>query len=122
MPREETLTVTSGVVRRDYRVVYRDDSPERAEAVAFFREHAECLFPAMRIPEEVSVMPIQEANEYLRRHPIEQQWSLLRIGRQNPIGDDDLPACGTCRNSTTSRSRPTASPTPGWNTSFTCRQ
>lgn len=90
MPREESLTVTSGGVRRDYRVVYRDDSPERAEAVAFFREHAECLFPAMRIPDEVSGMPIEGANEYLRRHPVEEQWSLLRIGRQNPIGDDDL--------------------------------
>jgi Leucine-rich repeat (LRR) protein len=90
MPREEKLTFTSGGVRREYRVVYQDDSPERAEAVAFFREHAECLFPAMRIPDEVSGMPIREANEYLRRHPIEEQWSLLRIGRQNPISDDDL--------------------------------
>ena len=90
MPREETLSVTTGGVRREYRVVYRDDSPERAEAVAFFREHAECLFPAMRIPDEATGMPIREANVYLRRHPIERQWSLLRIGRQNPIGDDDL--------------------------------
>lgn len=70
--------------------MYRDESPERAEAVAFFREHAECLFPAMGIPDEAAEMPIREANEYLRRHLIEQQWSLLRIGRQNPIGDDDL--------------------------------
>src|SRR4051794_31228031 len=90
MPREETLTVTSGGVRREYRVVYRDDSPERAEAVAFFREHAECLFPAMGVPDEVTGMPSREANEYLRRHPIEERWSLLRIGRQNPIGDGDL--------------------------------
>lgn len=90
MPREETLTVTSGGDRREYRVAYRDDSPERAEAVEFFREKAECLFPAMGIPDAVTGMPIEEANEYLRRHPIEQRWSLLRIGRQNPIGDDDL--------------------------------
>jgi Leucine-rich repeat (LRR) protein len=90
MPREELIEVTSGDVRRDYRVFYQDDSPERAEAVQFFQQHAECLFPTMALPDEVDGMPIEEANAYLRRHPFQEQWSLLRIGRKNVICDDDL--------------------------------
>jgi Leucine-rich repeat (LRR) protein len=90
MPRKETLTVISGGEERIYRVVYQDDSSQRAEAVRFFGEHADRLFPAMGIPEEVTAMPINEANKYLRRNPIQKQWSLLRIGHQNSISDDDL--------------------------------
>jgi hypothetical protein len=32
-------------------------------------------------------MPIEEANTYLRQHPIREQWS---FGRQSSIGDGDL--------------------------------
>jgi hypothetical protein len=98
MPREQQITVAGGTVRREYLVVYRDDPPERAEAVRFFREHAECLFPAIAIPREVERMPIEEANAHLRRHPIQEQWSLLTIGRQSPIRPgcacSTTPSCG----------------------------
>jgi len=84
MPREQTITVTRGSVRREYLVVYRDDPPERAEAVRFFQEHADSLFPSMAIPPEVEEMPIQEANAYLRRHRIQEQWDLLTVAGEDP--------------------------------------
>ncbi|MBA4192546.1 MAG: hypothetical protein C0467_31650 [Planctomycetaceae bacterium] len=90
MPRENQIEVTTGGVRREYHLIYEDDSPERTEAVKFFQEHTECLFPSMNYPEEVANMPIEAANAYLREHPFQEQWSLLRIGHQNPISDDDL--------------------------------
>ncbi|HYT87588.1 MAG TPA: leucine-rich repeat domain-containing protein [Gemmataceae bacterium] len=90
MPREQQITVTRGTVRREYVVVYRDDPPERHEAVQFFQKHADCLFPDMAVPPEVAAMPIKEANAYLRRHPVQERWSLLTIGRQDPIRDADL--------------------------------
>lgn len=90
MPREQPITVTQGGVKREYRVVYRDDPPQRAEAVRFFQEHAACLFPSMAVPVEVEEMPLEEANAYLRRHPLPEEWDLLRIAGENPIHDDDL--------------------------------
>jgi hypothetical protein len=91
MPREQRITVTRGAVSRNYLVTYWDDPPERAEAVHFFRELPDCrLFPEVVIPPEVEEMPIEEANAYLRRHPIQQGWSLLTIGHQSPIEDGDL--------------------------------
>src|SRR6516164_6818703 len=90
MPRETQITVTHGAVWREYTVVFRDDPPERAEAVRFFQEHADSLFPDMSTPPEVNEMPIEEANAYLRRHPIKEQWFQLTIGRKNPVRDEDL--------------------------------
>ncbi len=90
MPREETIKVTRGGVSREYLVVYRDDTPERKEAVEFFQAHADSLFPSMGAPSEVEEMPIEEANAYLRQHPIEERWDLLTIDSENPIQDDDL--------------------------------
>jgi hypothetical protein len=90
MPREERIMVTRGAVRREYLVTYRDDPPERAEAVSFFQKHASSLFPSMAIPAAVKEMPIEEANAHLRRHPIQEQWNLLTITGENPIYDDDL--------------------------------
>src|SRR5262245_23422679 len=90
MPRERAITVTCEGVRREYRVVYQDDPPARQEAVQFFEEHADSLFSSLAIPSEVEEMPIEQANAYLRTHPIQEQWDLLTIGRQSPIHDDDL--------------------------------
>ncbi len=90
MPRERQITVTCGGISREYLVVYQDDPPERKEAVEFFKEHGDRLFPSMAIPSEVEKMPIEKANAYLRRHPIQEQWNLLTIGQQSPIQDGDL--------------------------------
>ena len=90
MPKEQQITVTCGSIKREYLVVYRDDPPERAEAVHFFQEHAASLFPSMEIPLEVEEMPIKDANAYLRRHPIQEKWTLLTVSGENPIHDDDL--------------------------------
>jgi len=90
MPREHLITSTCGDVRREYVLVYEDDSPERAEAVHFFQENGDCLFPSMDIPLEVKGMPIEQANAYLRQHPIQERWCSLNIDRQSAIRDDDL--------------------------------
>lgn len=90
MPRSETIKVSRGGDERVYTVWYSDDSPEREEAVTFFQTKATCLFPKMDIPAIVGKMSIHEANEFLQAHPIQQQWSLLRINRSNAIADDDL--------------------------------
>src|SRR4051812_42233978 len=90
MLREQQITVTCGGVRREYVVVYQEDSPERTEAVQFFQKSGCRLFPTMAVPEIVSAMPIMEANAYLRRHPIQEQWSLLAIPHDSGIQDSDL--------------------------------
>ncbi len=90
MPREQVITQQRGENRRDYVVVYEDDSPERAEAVTFFQTHANRLFPSVNIPSEVERLPIEEANAYLRQHPIQEKWSMLTIGHESTITDADL--------------------------------
>lgn len=90
MPREQVITQQREEIRREYVLVYEDDSPERAEAVTFFQTHAFRLFPCMDIPPEVEHLPIQEANAFLRQHPIQERWSILTIGHESTITDADL--------------------------------
>jgi len=90
MSREQRVTVTRNGVSRDYLVVYREAPPERAEAVHFFQTHADRLLPGSAIPTAVEHMPLGDANAYLRKHPIEEQWSLLSIRQDNAIRDEDL--------------------------------
>src|SRR5215813_2009801 len=89
-PEGAQITVTSDEGRREYIVVYRDDPPDRKETVEFFTKHGDTLFPSMATPPEVENMPIEEANAYLRQHPIEKQWASLTISDEHPIQDDDL--------------------------------
>ncbi len=90
MPREQKLTVNRGSERREYLVVFREDPPDRAEAVRFFQKHADSLLPDMALSAAVEGLPIEQANAFLRRHPIEERWCWLTIGSANPITDDDL--------------------------------
>jgi len=60
------------------------------EAVCFFQQHADCLFPSMTIPPEVEKMSVEDANAYLIQHPIQRQWCLLTIGPDDQIQDTDL--------------------------------
>lgn len=72
---------------RKYRVTYEDDSPERAEAVAFF---GEALIPAMNLPHALDQMSERTAQAYLDAHPTQEQWSMLLLDRRVTFGDDDL--------------------------------
>jgi hypothetical protein len=83
MPRETRLQVTIDDQQRIYHVWYSDDPPARRAAIAFFREAGD-LFPSMNIPPEVESMAIDDANEHLRRHPIQEQWAGLTL-----VGDVD---------------------------------
>lgn len=87
MPREIRIQVTLGDLQRTYAVWYSDDPPARKAAVAFFQESGD-LFPAMAIPPEVEQMPIDDANEYLKRHPAQEQWDGLTLA--GPVVDCDL--------------------------------
>jgi Leucine-rich repeat (LRR) protein len=90
MPSEQKIIQQRGENRRDYVVFFEDDSPERAEAVKFFQKHADRLLQKVAIPSEVENLPMQEANAYLRKHPIQEQWWILTIGPQSAINDADL--------------------------------
>jgi hypothetical protein len=92
MPREAEIQRTQYGITRAYRVWYLDDPPERVEAVTFFEQFGECpwLFPKMNVPEFLHALPIQEANEYLRQHPVEEQYSSLVSWGGELIRDDDL--------------------------------
>lgn len=81
------LTSERDGVRRTYTVWYSEDSPERQEAERFF-EAPHTLFPAMDLPAAIHQMPLADANDYLRDHPIAKLWSLLTV--RGPILDDDL--------------------------------
>jgi hypothetical protein len=87
MPRAQEIAVTRDDLRRTYVVWYADDPPARLEAIAFFRAAGD-LFPAMNFPREVEEMPIDEANRYLKSHPVQEQWDgLTLVGH---ISDGDL--------------------------------
>ena len=92
MPREAMIERTQYGITRVYRVWYLDDPPERAEAVTFFETLGECpwLFPKMSVPEFLHDLPIEEANEYLRHHPVLEQYSSLVRWGGELIHDDDL--------------------------------
>ena len=90
MPKHETIKVSrNDVFVGEYHVVYQDDPPERAEAVRFFEEHGR-LFPEMDLPQAVTSLPIQEANAFLRQHPMQKRWHSLRIHAEALIQDEDL--------------------------------
>ncbi|CAN97886.1 hypothetical protein predicted by Glimmer/Critica [Sorangium cellulosum So ce56] len=87
MPRKQTVKHTRDDVQRTYVLWYTDDAPARRESVAFFQA-AGRLFPAINIPREVRDMSVEEANEYLRIHPTQEQWEGLTLVR--PIAESDL--------------------------------
>jgi hypothetical protein len=92
MPREAVIEQTQYGITRVYRVSYLDDPPERAEAVTFFEKlgKSKWLFPKMSVPEFLSGLPINEANEYLRRNPVLKQYRSLVSWGGELIHDDDL--------------------------------
>src|SRR5687767_12469532 len=77
---------------RVYTLTYLDGSPERQEAVQFFRRlrQPSCLFPALNIPEVIRSMSTDAAQQYLDAHPMQEQWSLLSFSEKDLISDDDL--------------------------------
>jgi hypothetical protein len=92
MPRESEIHHTQGGQTRVYHVVYADDPPERAEAVAFFGRlggHSG-LFPRMDVPEVVRTLPIEDANALLRRNPMPERFSGLFVEGGTLIRDEDL--------------------------------
>jgi hypothetical protein len=92
MTREAVSKQTQSGITRVYRVWYLDDPPERAEAVTFFENLGECpwLCPKMCVPEFLHDLPIEEANEYLRHHPVLEEYSGLVSCGGELIQDDDL--------------------------------
>jgi hypothetical protein len=92
MPRKAQITFRDDKVDRDYTLTYLDDSPERQEAVQFFRSlrQPSCLIPSLSIPEVIRSMSTNAAQEYLDAHPMQEQWSLLSFSERDPVSDDDL--------------------------------
>lgn len=87
MPRQQKIEVACDGLRRTYVVWYADDPPARREAIAFFRAAGD-LFPTMNIPRKVEEMPVDEANKYLKSHPVQEQWDGLTL--VGAIVDGDL--------------------------------
>ena len=54
---------------RHFTVTFTEDSPERAEAVQFFSQHA-LLRQASPLPRKIDTMTYIEAQEYLDSHPV----------------------------------------------------
>lgn len=91
MPRQTIITRTVGDgPRRELTVTFSDDSPLRAEAVAFFQKLERGLFPAMNLPEVIDNLSLSDAQRYLDEHPIQEQWSILTIEHGDNVNDDDL--------------------------------
>jgi len=99
MPRREQIRRKTNKDERVYTFTYLDDSPERQEAIQFFKTSRSTsglfqgtgLFPALKIPEVVDRMSLHAAQEYLDAHPVQEQWSLLTIRQDDgAITDADL--------------------------------
>lgn len=100
MPRQTTIrcSTTNGLeestytapLEREYTVTYLDDPPERREAVAFFQEFDDGLFPAIDLPSCIDDLPFDQAQKYLDEHPMQERWSMLTITEGDPICDEDL--------------------------------
>jgi hypothetical protein len=91
MPRRRKISRQIGNgPERDFIVTFEDDSPERAEAVRFFRRLRRPMFPAMNLPEEIDHLSQEDAQRYLDANPFQQQWSSLRILPEDCVTDDDL--------------------------------
>jgi|694.fasta_scaffold112191_6 hypothetical protein len=90
MIQETILRKIVGKPALRYVVSYSDDSPERAEAVAFFGAVRFRLAPELFIPPEVDGMSISDAQAYLDQHPIPRRWGTLSITETDSIADADL--------------------------------
>ena len=77
---------------REYLVSFVDDSPERAEAIAFFSalERPLPMFPSDPFPPGIDDMPFEKAQAYLDLHPTPKRWELLSVPRGAIISDSDL--------------------------------
>jgi hypothetical protein len=102
MPRQEQIRITTDKVVKGitvkteesvYTVTYLDDSPERQEAVRYFRSQGDWnkLFFHSDIPWAVHQMPFEKAQAYLDAHPVQEQWRGLNLlDVKNQATDDDL--------------------------------
>jgi len=84
------LTRIQETKKREYCVFYEEDPPERIEAIRFFNSHGARVYCEMNIPPEIQIIPIDQANEYLRQNPVRRQWDGLYFSGANEIGDADL--------------------------------
>ena len=89
MPRQSKISrsINDGS-KREFTVTYVDDTPERAEAVAFFSSLERGLFPAMNLPAAIDDMPHLDAQAYLDIHPQQERWSMLTIAHNDDVDDD----------------------------------
>ncbi len=88
MTRTFEWSVTRNNENRDFIAHYVDDSPERAEAIAFFED---CLFPDSPVDDYLWALPIGAANAFLAANPIVQTFESLYLqNRGDDICDDDL--------------------------------
>ena len=91
MTRQTTIARTVGDgPKREFTITYLDDHPARAEAVAFFQTLDRGLFPAMNLPEIIDGLTHAEAQRHLDNNPLQEQWSILTIGHDENVADDDL--------------------------------
>ena len=72
---------------RHFTVTFTEDSPERAEAVWFFSQHA-MLRQASPLPRKLDMMTTTEAQEYLDSHPVQKRWSILNTATRKILDDD----------------------------------
>ena len=75
---------------REFTVTLVDDSPERAEAVAFFSQLKRPIRAKSVLPPEIDSMNFDDAQLFLDRNPQQERWSLLRIFPEDNVLDDDL--------------------------------
>ncbi len=86
---EMKRTIGSGLPKR-YIVKYVEDTPERAEAVAFFRQSKNCLNQGDSVPNDFDLLSESDGQKYLDTHPISRIWNLLCIDGSYDCMDSDL--------------------------------
>jgi Leucine Rich repeat len=75
---------------RTYSAWLGEDTPERTEALQFFRDRGISAEPEPELPALMQSLLIDEANEYLRHNPIQANLRYLSISWKSGVGDDDL--------------------------------
>jgi hypothetical protein len=92
MPRQTEVRVKQRGVVRVYQVWYADDPPARAEAVDYFQSLGKWPWlSGSALPRSLDSMPIEEANAWLRDHPLPDlhDWLVSADGGEQ-VRDDDL--------------------------------
>jgi hypothetical protein len=98
VPRQVIKILTKGrplgeSTTREYRITYRDDAPERAAAIEFFRNRfgISCLIAVDEwLWALFDEMPPEDAQRYLDEHPRQEFWKVLLLTGNRDCTDEEL--------------------------------